>query len=69
MMQLVGRTGLARILGVSENTTRNLETRGEIAPEAIVDGRPIYSVEKAKALKAKRDSAKRGQVLNGRAAA
>ena len=35
-LEIVGRTGLARLLGVSESTTRNLEARGEIAPEQIV---------------------------------
>jgi hypothetical protein len=51
---IVGRTGLARILECSEATTRNLEARGEIAPEAIVDGRPVFSIEKASELRAKR---------------
>lgn len=60
--ELVGRTGLARILEVSENTTRNWEARGEIAPEAIVDGRPIYSAAKARALKERREALKRGPV-------
>jgi hypothetical protein len=46
-LEIVGRTDLARLLEVSESTTRNLEARGEIAPEQIVDGRPIYSVAKA----------------------
>ncbi len=56
MSQLVGRKGLARILDVAEATTRNLEAAGEIAPEMIVDGRALFSVEKATALKARRDA-------------
>jgi hypothetical protein len=54
--ELVGRKGLARILDVSENTTRNLEARKEINREAIVDGRPLFSAEKARHLKAARDA-------------
>lgn len=54
--EVVGRTGLARILGVSENTARNLEARGEIAPEAIVDGRPLFSAQKARELRNARDA-------------
>jgi hypothetical protein len=54
----VGRSGLARILGVSETSTRNFETRQEIRPKAIVDGRPLYAVADAVALKAKRDAAR-----------
>lgn len=53
-LNLVGRSGLARILDCSEGTTRNLEFRGAIAPECIVDGRPLYSVAKAEALRAAR---------------
>ena len=62
MTELVGRVGLARILEVSENTTRNLEARGEITPEQMVDGRPVYSVLKARALKEKRAAVKRAVV-------
>jgi hypothetical protein len=54
--EIVGRTGLARILGVCANTTRNLEARGLIAPEAIVDGRPLFSAHKARELRAVRDA-------------
>ena len=61
----VGRSGLARILGVSETSTRNLEARQEIKPKAIVDGRPLYAVSEAMALKAKRDAAK-AQPAEGR---
>jgi hypothetical protein len=57
--EVVGRTGLAKILGVSEGTTRNLERRGEIAAEAIVDGRALFSAQKARQLRAARD-ARRG---------
>jgi len=55
----VGRTGLTRILGVCDRSTYNLEARGEIRPVAIVDGRPLYAVDDAYALKAKREAAKR----------
>jgi DNA-binding transcriptional MerR regulator len=58
--QVVGRSGLAKILGVSEGTTRNLERRGEIAPEAIVDGRALFSAEKARLLRAARDARRGG---------
>jgi hypothetical protein len=59
--ELVGRKGLAQVLDVSEGTTRNLERRGEIKPEAIVDGRALFSVEKARKLRATR-AARRGGV-------
>ena len=49
--ELVGRTGLARILEVSENTTRNWEARGLITREYVVDGRPLFSAAKAQKLK------------------
>jgi DNA-binding transcriptional MerR regulator len=55
-IELVGRTGLARILEVSEATTRNWEARGLITPECTVDGRDLFSAQKAKQLKAARDS-------------
>jgi hypothetical protein len=55
--ELVGRTGLARILDVTENTTRNLQKIGKIAPEAIISGRPLFSADKARALRAERDAA------------
>ena len=58
--ELVGRIGLARILGVAENTTRNWEARGQIAPEAVVDGRPLFSAEKARQLRAERDAKRTG---------
>ena len=54
--EVVGRKGLARILDVSEGTTRNLERRGEIVAEAVVDGRPLFSAEKARQLRASRDA-------------
>jgi DNA-binding transcriptional MerR regulator len=53
---IVGRKGLARILDVSESTTRNLEKRGLIAPEAIVDGRALFSAKKARALRVAREN-------------
>jgi hypothetical protein len=55
---LCGRAGLARILDCAERTTRGLEAAGEIAPEMIVGGRPLFSVEKAVNLKNKRDAAR-----------
>ena len=67
MQEIVGRTGLARILGVSVSTTRNLEARGAIAPDAIVEGRPVYSADKAKQLRVTLD-AKRAQRRAERAA-
>ena len=55
-LNVVGRSGLARILRVSERTARNLQERKLIEPECIVDGRPLFSVEKAERLKAARDA-------------
>lgn len=55
-IELVGRSGLARILEVSEATTRNWEERGLIRPECTIDGRDLFSAVKAKQLKAARDS-------------
>lgn len=52
---LCGRAGLARILDSSERTARNLQLAGEIAPEMVVGGRPLFSVEKARALREKRE--------------
>ena len=54
--QLVGRTGLARLLEVSENTTRSIEAQKLIEPECVVDGRPLFSVAKARKLKSARDA-------------
>ena len=54
--ELVGRTGLARILEVSENSARSIEARGEIAPETFVNGRPLFSVQKARQLHAVREA-------------
>jgi hypothetical protein len=51
---LCGRAGLARILECSEATARNVELAGGISPECVVGGRPLFSVEKALALAAKR---------------
>ena len=53
---LCGRAGLARILDVSERTARNFEDAGEIAPEMVVAGRPLFAVAKAEALRAKREA-------------
>lgn len=53
---LCGRAGLARILDCSERTARNLEDAGAIAPEMVVGGRPLFSIEKAHALRQRRES-------------
>lgn len=58
-LELASRAGLARILGVSESGARFIEARGEIAPVAVVSGRPLFSVADAEALRAKRDAARR----------
>jgi hypothetical protein len=55
-MNLVGRKGLAQILDVTENATRSIQARGEIAPEGEIDGRPVFSIPKAQALRAKREA-------------
>ncbi len=55
-INLVGRAGLARILGVSEATARALEARGDIAPETSVGGRAVFSVQKAEALRERREA-------------
>ena len=52
---LCGRAGLARILDVSERTARNLQLAGEIEPEMVVGGRPLFLVAKARALREKRE--------------
>ena len=70
-MKLVGRTGLARILMVSEATSRNIEAAGEIAPEGIVDGRALFSADKAEALRLKREQlrvARRGRNMTAKRA-
>lgn len=54
--ELVGRARLARILDCSENTTRNMEARGEIKPALIVGGRPLFLADQARALKSQRDA-------------
>jgi hypothetical protein len=54
--EMVGRKGLARILDVCEGTTRNMERSGLIAPETVIDGRALFSVEKARKLRASRDT-------------
>jgi DNA-binding transcriptional MerR regulator len=56
--KVCGRSGLARILEVSENTTRNWEIKGLISPECFVDGRPLFSEDKARQLKQAKDSEK-----------
>lgn len=55
---LCGRRGLAQILGVSEKQTQNLEAAGLITPETVVDGRPLFAVQKARALRVKREAAR-----------
>lgn len=56
-LQLTGRSGLARVVGVSDTAARDLERRGLIRPVTFVDGRPLFSVSEAEALRAKRDAA------------
>jgi hypothetical protein len=58
MNELVGRAGLAKILDSSESTTRYLQDAGKIAPEMVIGNRPLFSVEKALALRAERDAAR-----------
>ena len=55
---LCGRRGLAQILGVSETQTKNIEAAGLIAPEMVVDGRPLFAVQKAHTLREKREAAR-----------
>jgi hypothetical protein len=55
MNELTGRAGLARILGQSESTTRNLQRRGLVLPECVIDGRPMFSIAAAMQLKEQRD--------------
>ncbi len=57
---ICGRAELARILRNSESTTRNLEKAGLITPVAVIGGRPLFRIEEAEALRAKRDAEKRG---------
>jgi hypothetical protein len=54
--ELVGRTGLARILKVSENSARSIEARGEISPTTFVDGRALFSAHEARQLCAAREA-------------
>lgn len=53
---LVGRSGLAQILGCSESTTRNLERDGEIKAAAVIGNRSLFRVEEARALKIRREA-------------
>jgi len=66
--ELVGRTGLARILEVSEATTRNWEAKGLIRPEMTVDGRDLFSAKKARQLKTARDANRGAGLPNPEAA-
>jgi DNA-binding transcriptional MerR regulator len=50
--QLIGRKGLAQLLSASESSTRNWQKRGLIRPAASIDGRDVFSVSDAVALKA-----------------
>lgn len=58
---LTSRKGLAQILNVTDRAALYIERRGEIAPVAVIDGRPLFSVAQAEALKAKRDAAHRAR--------
>ena len=55
---LCGRRGLAQILEVSETQTMNIQAAGLIEPEMVVEGRPLFSVQKAQALREKREAAR-----------
>jgi hypothetical protein len=55
-LNLCGRVGLAKILDTSESTTHNLQRAGLIAPVAVIGGRPLFRVDQAKALRARRDA-------------
>jgi predicted site-specific integrase-resolvase len=60
MEKLVGRSELARILGLSESMTARLSKAGKIKPVTFIGKRQGYRVEDALALRAERDaSAKR----------
>ena len=59
--KLVGRSGLAKILDSSESTTRYLQEAGKIEPVMIVGNRPLFSVDKAWALRAERDASARSR--------
>jgi hypothetical protein len=56
MDNLIGRSGLARLLEVSEKTARMVEMRGEIAPETFIEGRPMFSAAKARVLRDRREA-------------
>lgn len=60
--ELIGRSQLARILGVSENATRLMESRGEIKAALVVVGRALFMPEDAKRWKAERDARKAKKV-------
>jgi hypothetical protein len=63
----LGRAGLARALGCSEATARNLQLSGAIAPAMHVEGRPLFRAAEAQALRERRD-AERNRRTAGRAA-
>jgi hypothetical protein len=56
LSDVCGRTGLAQILGVSESQTRNFEKAGLIARVAVIGSRPLFSIEQAKELRARREA-------------
>ena len=47
----VGRVGLARLLGLTEQWVRQLDP----VPDALIDGRPAWLMQTAARLKAERD--------------
>ncbi len=59
-IDLVGRAGLAAILGISEAQSRTLQLQGEITPAARVGQRDLFNVADAVALRAKRDARRAG---------
>jgi DNA-binding transcriptional MerR regulator len=56
LSDVCGRAKLAHILDVSESQTRNFEKVGLIARVATLGGRPLFSIEQARALRAKREA-------------
>lgn len=62
--ELVGRSGLAKILDLSESMTEKLRKAGKIKPVTFIGKRPAYSVADALALRAERDAAARNRSAN-----
>jgi hypothetical protein len=54
--KLIGRTELAALLSVSENTARAIERSGAIRPVQFAGKRPLFNAAEAAALRARRDA-------------